>query len=271
MNKIYDEIFSNEETLINWLSSDNIASYKIAMNWIAYNENLVSKHILDYMLNNSINSRLFFIDDSCKAKIINLLIRNYGINDIIELFLEKELDKYIFINTIPKEELVDINEENLRRMFYLLFKRIVPYSEFNILKICIMQKNRFLFEEFKNELLKRNNVNAKMLEYVEDRSFSPPDKVYKKCLGNVIVEAHIPGDAKVRGKSGVKCRASKAIITNIFGTMNGLSIGISSHDNNTIYKVGDTIEIDDFDEGIEFCSTGFHFFCTREEAEQYEI
>ena len=101
------------------------------------------------------------------------------------------------------------------------------------------------------------------------RTIEPPEKVYKKCLNNVIVVAHIPDDAHIRGTVGEKCRASKAIITDIIGEFGGEKIGISCYDGGTCYFVGDEIEIDDFDMSQEECSTGFHFFCTKEEAENY--
>ncbi len=37
----------------------------------------------------------------------------------------------------------------------------------------------------------------------------------------------------------------------------------------TNHYAGDEVEIDDFDFSDEECSTGFHFFCTIEEARSY--
>jgi hypothetical protein len=98
------------------------------------------------------------------------------------------------------------------------------------------------------------------------RTFEPPERVYKKCMGDVIVVAEIPKDAYIRGSIGQKCRASKAKIVDIIGNFGGEKIGISTYDNVTCYFIGDEIEIDDFDMSFEECSTGFHFFCTEEEA-----
>lgn len=81
--------------------------------------------------------------------------------------------------------------------------------------------------------------------------------------------AHIPEDAEVRGSAGEKCRASKAVITGVIGDFCGEPVGISIHDNTVCYYEGDVIEIDDFDYSDEECSQGFHFFCTRKEAEAY--
>ena len=44
---------------------------------------------------------------------------------------------------------------------------------------------------------------------------------------------------------------------------------ISKYDKKTIYRIGDVIHISDFDLSDELCSTGFHFFLTKKEAENY--
>ena len=101
------------------------------------------------------------------------------------------------------------------------------------------------------------------------RNFEPPKMVYKKCLCNIIVVAEIPESAQVRGSIGKKCRASEAKIIDIYGDICGEKVGISKHDPKTIYEIGDVVIVDDFDFSQEECSTGFHFFCTLEEAEAY--
>ena len=101
------------------------------------------------------------------------------------------------------------------------------------------------------------------------RTIEPPQKVYKKCIGGVIVIAEIPKDAQVRGKASGKCRANKAKIVDIIGNFAGEKVGISIWDKTTTYFIGDDVEIDNFDMSDEECSTGFHFFCTLKQAEQY--
>ena len=102
------------------------------------------------------------------------------------------------------------------------------------------------------------------------RTIKPPKTVYKKCLGGVIVCAEIPNNAQIRGSYGSKCRTNKAVITDIIGDFCGEKVGISSFDKKTTYYVGDEIEIENFDYSCKECSTGFHFFCTLEEAKEYE-
>ena len=102
------------------------------------------------------------------------------------------------------------------------------------------------------------------------RKFEPPERVYKKCLGDVIVVAEIPKDAQVRGSFSGKCRANKAKIVDVIGTFGGEKVGISLYDKKTAYLVGDEVEIEDFDLSNDECAAGFHFFCTIEQAKEYK-
>lgn len=101
------------------------------------------------------------------------------------------------------------------------------------------------------------------------RSFKPPALVYKKCEADVIVVARIPEDAEVRGNPSGMCRANKAEIVEIIGDFCGEPVGISKYDGTTWYYTGDKVEVEDFDLSEEECSTGYHFFCTRAQAEAY--
>ena len=114
-----------------------------------------------------------------------------------------------------------------------------------------------------------NACSGREIPFPITRTIEPPKLVYKKCLKGVIVVAEIPKDAHVRGSYGHKCRASKAIIKEIIGNVYGQKVGISKYDKKTAYYEGDEIVIDNFDMSDEKCSTGFHFFCTIEEARAY--
>ena len=109
-----------------------------------------------------------------------------------------------------------------------------------------------------------NNIPVPVIRTIE-----PPELVYKKCIGGIIVIASIPKDAQVRGDFNRKCRASKAVIKQVIGNLCGEPVGISKYDLRTLYYAGDEVEIDDFDFSDEKCSTGFHFFCTMKEAKNY--
>lgn len=87
-----------------------------------------------------------------------------------------------------------------------------------------------------------------------------------------VVELLIPEDAKRSSATSRKCRCSKAkvlSITSIDGTVN-YSLAHSVFGENFIYRVGETVEVKDFDEDRwNECSTGIHFFITRGEAARY--
>ena len=89
----------------------------------------------------------------------------------------------------------------------------------------------------------------------------------------VIVKLLIPTDAQRSNSTGRKCRASKAKVLDI-QDMNGNSlndtIAHSSHDEGFTYKVGETVQVDDFDTNRwNECAPGIHFFITRIEAVNY--
>ena len=103
-------------------------------------------------------------------------------------------------------------------------------------------------------------------------TFTPPEKVYKKCLGGVIVVATIPEDAVVYGSEDGPCRASKAKIVDIEGNYYGEKVGISIYDLSTAYRIGDEISFDakEFDQTYrDHNGPGYYFFCDKKLAELY--
>lgn len=95
---------------------------------------------------------------------------------------------------------------------------------------------------------------------------------FKKTINN-IVELEIQEDALRCSATSRKCRCSKAkviSITNIDGTPSDMKSVRSTFDPTFIYTVGDIVEVTDFDENRwNECSTGIHFFITRQEAVDY--
>jgi hypothetical protein len=82
----------------------------------------------------------------------------------------------------------------------------------------------------------------------------------------VIVKLRIPEEAKRSHAFGRKCRAEFADVIEVIGA----EFGVSKHDYDTEYRVGQRITPDAFDMNWqEECSSGIHFFITREEAENY--
>ena len=96
---------------------------------------------------------------------------------------------------------------------------------------------------------------------------------FKKCRNNFIVKLEILSDSLRCSATGRKCRCSKAkviSITNLDGTNANTNVVISKRDPNFIYKVGETVEAKNFDTNRwNECSTGIHFFITRQEAVDY--
>ena len=88
-----------------------------------------------------------------------------------------------------------------------------------------------------------------------------------------IVELEIPTDALRSSATSRKCRCSKAkvlSITNLDGTAANALLAFSRIRPDFIYKVGETVEVPDFDtDRWNECSTGIHFFITRQEAVDY--
>ena len=98
---------------------------------------------------------------------------------------------------------------------------------------------------------------------------------FKKAYWNntpVIVELEISTEAKRSSATNRKCRCSKATVLSITD-LNGVAEfqqATSSYDNDFLYEVGKTVIVDDFDEDRwNECSTGIHFFITRDEAVNY--
>lgn len=95
---------------------------------------------------------------------------------------------------------------------------------------------------------------------------------WKKARGHII-QLEIPAEAKRVSATTRKCRCNMAkvvAIQNIDGTDSGLSEVRSNYDHNFIYKIGETVVVDNFDDNRwNECSNGIHFFVTRGEAVDY--
>ena len=95
---------------------------------------------------------------------------------------------------------------------------------------------------------------------------------YKKANGH-IVKLRITEDALRSSATSRKCRCSKAevlSITTLDGKDDGLTSIPSNYDSDFIYRVGTTVEVEDFEtDRWDECAAGIHFFITRQEAVQY--
>ena len=98
---------------------------------------------------------------------------------------------------------------------------------------------------------------------------------FKKCDGAeecVLVKLEIPEDAKRSSATTRKCRCSKAKVISITGIKSGKEYeeAFSKYNNKFVYRVGETVVPDSFDEDRwNECSNGIHFFITKQEAIDY--
>jgi antitoxin component YwqK of YwqJK toxin-antitoxin module len=101
------------------------------------------------------------------------------------------------------------------------------------------------------------------------------DLAYKACENSIIT-------LKITGKTNemrdivdpnhAKFRAASAYVVDIedFKTNKKMTEDISIHDSTFVYKVGEEVKVDEFDEDInEVCTSGIHYFKTREAAESW--
>ena len=110
-----------------------------------------------------------------------------------------------------------------------------------------------------------------------DFSIACPEKgsfiAFKKVKDDYIVELLIPEDARRCSATSNKCRCDKAkvlSITKLNGTSDGVDTVYSKYDETFVYKIGEIVEVKDFDDNRwNECSTGIHFFITRQEAVNY--
>ena len=94
---------------------------------------------------------------------------------------------------------------------------------------------------------------------------------YKKAK-NKIVELLIMEDSERSSATTRKCRCSKAKVLSITDLENTKEFNevASDYDKSFIYKVGEIVEVKDFNnDRWDECSTGIHFFITRDEAVTY--
>lgn len=118
-----------------------------------------------------------------------------------------------------------------------------------------------------------NNVKTNM--YTIGYNLACPEEGsfigYKK-VGKYIVKLLIMEDSKRNSATTLKCRCDKAKVLDIEKIDTGEKIEStpSDYDINFIYKVGEIVKVDNFDENKwNECSTGIHFFMNKQNAIKY--
>ena len=125
-------------------------------------------------------------------------------------------------------------------------------------------------------LIGANLEGANYSEYTSFLSYQCPTEGsfigWKKC-GRYIVKLKICEDADRSSSTSLKCRCSKAEvleIQNLDGSRAGITEICSDYNKDFIYKVGETVEVKDFDKcRWNECSNGIHFFIDRNMAVAY--
>ena len=100
------------------------------------------------------------------------------------------------------------------------------------------------------------------------------DFIAWKKVGEVIVKLRIPAEAKRSSATTRKCRCEFAevlALQNLDGTPYNDDKVVNDNYKETIYKVGEIVRPDSWDENRwDECSHGIHFFVTRDEAVMYK-
>lgn len=118
-----------------------------------------------------------------------------------------------------------------------------------------------------------NNVKTNM--YTIGYNLACPEEGsfigYKKAK-DCIIKLLIMEDSKRNSATTLKCRCDKAKVLDIEKIDTGEKIEStpSDYDINFVYKVGEIVKVDDFDENRwNECSSGIHFFMNKENAIKY--
>ena len=113
-----------------------------------------------------------------------------------------------------------------------------------------------------------DNPFVKVFEQV----FKVPKRmlVYKKLANNLIATLQLERGQIFQSQFQDKCRTDKALVVSIESIDGKVKYekGFSQNNNSFIYEVGKIVSAK-YDEDINECSTGIHFFLSRHSAERY--
>ena len=110
------------------------------------------------------------------------------------------------------------------------------------------------------------------LQCPESGQFEAWKKAIHDDKENVVVHLLVSSNAKRSSATSRKCRVSEAQVLDI-KSLDGheeFTEAKSQHDNNFVYRVGETVNVDNFDDDRwKECAPGIHCFITRQEAVNY--
>lgn len=209
------------------------------------------------LINISLKRRCLLGENLRYAHLENVTLKE---SDLINV----DLSHAILINV--NLQAANLNGTNLS--FAELYKVDFKYADIRGANFC-----EAIFEDVSLRKSTYNEDTAFFaLQCPEEGSFIGYKRVIvnRRCEG--IAKLQITEDAKRSSATSRKCRCSKAkilSITSIDGKIK-YDFAYSKHDPNFVYKVGETVEVTNFNEDRwSECSTGIHFFITIDEAVQY--
>ena len=148
------------------------------------------------------------------------------------------------------------------------------YLEGSILSYANLKDANLAGAHLTDAVLKEINLNgAQNIPYIPLACPSEGAFVaWKKVDGKYLVKLQIPEDARRSSATTRKCRCDKALvldITSLDGEEHYDEVTNTKY-NKTIYKVGEMVYPDSFDENRwNECSHGIHFFVNKEDAINY--
>ena len=189
--------------------------------------------------------------------------------DIFGINFEYENEKYVEIDYDDLEN-ADLSYANLENanLSYAYLRSANLYNA--DLRSANLGSANLYNADLENANLRSANLDKKELirkGKIQDKKVI----VYKKCH-NKIVTLQLQIGSVVFSINNKKCRTNKVKVIAIDDDKTeGLTIE-SDRDNSFIYEVGKMVEVKNFDLMYNAeCSTGIHFFWTKEEAESYNL
>jgi len=136
-----------------------------------------------------------------------------------------------------------------------------------ILRDAILRDANLQGANFQGADLRRSNLQDANLPHFQICPMQGDFIAYKATIEG-IVKLLITAKAKrTSSLVGRKCRAEFA---KVIALPRGITQAHSKHDENFVYKKGEIIKPENYDDDIRIeCSHGIHFFVTRKEAEEW--
>ena len=154
-----------------------------------------------------------------------------------------------------------------------LFKANLNYADLSYADLSYANLNGTNLDHADLSGIKYNFLSIGLnLVCPQEGSYIGYKKARTKDREEVIIKLLITEDALRSSSTTRKCRCSKAKVLTItsLDETKSYNKAYSSRDSSFVYRVGEIVEVDDFDTNRwNECSTGIHHFITRKEAAEY--